>query len=154
MGVSNNDPILHVCSGRIKDYPYKGLGPNDKTLDLDESLAPDFLQDAREPFPKNVYEEKVHGFPIRSFDPWAAVMIDRPYTEEDAKKYAPGPDKLPSANLLVKNGIEVVPIGGKVGILDYVWPQPPKNAKEVAVVTVATGRNNRARLFTVFERLS
>lgn len=32
------------------------------------------------------------------------------------------------------------------------WPQPPKFGKEVAVVAVGTGRNNRARWFTVFER--
>jgi hypothetical protein len=61
---------------------------------------------------------------------------------------------LPTANQLVKNAIAVLPIGGKVGILDYVWPQPPKNAIEQAIITVVTGRNNRARLFSVFERMS
>ena len=145
MGVGSDGAILHVCSGKIREYPYRGFGKHDKTLDLDPACEPDYLRDAREPFPVRVFEDAV---------PWDGVLIDRPYTAEDADHYAPGRDALPSANLLVKNGIAVVPIGGKVGILDYVWPQPPKNATEVAVITVAMGRNNRARYFTVFERLA
>jgi hypothetical protein len=86
--------------------------------------------------------------------PWAAVLIDRPYTEEDAKHYVPGPEVLPTPNGLLKRGLAVVDVGSKVGILDYLWPQPPKNAIEVAVIAVGTGRNARARWFTVFERLS
>lgn len=161
LGVGVSDPVLHVCSGKVRDYPFRGLGPNDKTLDLDPLCEPDFLQDARQPFPLNIcedatcltcqdgnYETGVKGAL------WHAVMIDRPYTPDDADHYIPGRDVLPSANQLVKHAIAVLPIGGKVGILDYVWPQPPKNATEQAVITVVTGRNNRARLFTVFERMS
>jgi hypothetical protein len=154
LGVGINDPVLHVCGGMIRKYPCSGLGPNDKTLDLNPLVKPDFLQDARNPFPK------LHGErhePALKF--WPAVLIDRPYTDDDADKYIPwglpgGHKVLPPANLLIKNGIAVVPVGGKVGMLDYVWPQPPKNAKEVAVVAVYCGRNGRARVFTVFERLS
>lgn len=138
LGAHIDSPVLFVCGGKVREYPFRGLGGHDKTLDLDPALNPDYLQDAREPFPAG---------------PWAGVLIDRPYTEEDADHYAPGRVLLPSANLLVKNGIAAVSIGSKVGILDYVWPQPPKNATEVAVITVVTGRNNRARLFTVFERM-
>ena len=138
LGVGLSDPVLHVCGGRARDYPYVGFGPNDKTLDLDPALEPDFLHDAREPLPSN---------------DWPAILIDRPYTLEDAEHYAPGAAALPSANLLIKHAIAAVRVGGKVGILDYVWPMPPKNAKEVAVVLVTTGRNNRARFFVVFERL-
>jgi len=139
------DPVLHVCGGKIREYPYRGLGKNDRTLDLDPACEPDFLQDAREPFPRPQHMSRVSY--------WAAVLIDRPYTEADAAHYAPGPDVLPTANQLIKQGIAVVPVGGKVGMLDYVWPQPPKNATEVAVVAVGTGRNSRARWFTVFERI-
>ena len=139
LGAHIDDPVLFVCGGKVREYPYRGLGPNDKTLDLDPACNPDFLQDARQPYPEG---------------PWRAIVIDRPYTPEDADKYVPGRDKLPTANELARNGINAVAVGNKVGILDYIWPQPPKNAKEVAVVTVVTGRNNRARLFCVFERLS
>lgn len=154
MGVRDKDAILHVCSGKIRDYPFRGLGANDYTLDLDPECQPDFLQDAREPFPCRKHDDMCAIGAGCLGGEWDGVMIDRPYTEADAAHYAPGADKLPTANLLVKHGIAVVPVGGKVGILDYLWPQPPKNAKEVAVVAVYTGRNNRARQFTVFERLT
>lgn len=146
LGVGPLDPILYVCGGMVRKYPYRGFGPFDKTLDLDPACEPDFLQDACDPLPT----DNSDGMP----NLWSAVLIDRPYTPEDADKYTPGRDKLPFANLLLKNSIQVVPAGGKVGILDYIWPQPPKNAREVAVVAVGTGRNSRARWFTVFERLS
>ncbi len=151
LGAGRNDSVLHVCSGKIRDYKcgpscapghWHGLGEHDKTVDLDPACNPDFLCDARDPFPQS-------GIAM-----WKAVLIDRPYTEADADHYVPGRTKLPEANKLVKNGIESVAIGSKVGILDYVWPMPPKNAREVAVVAVGTGRNNRARWFTVFERIS
>jgi len=143
LGVHINDPVLHVCGGKIRDYPYRGLGPNDKTLDLDPACEPDFLCDARNPFPLRTGVDTL----------WAAVLIDRPYTEADAEHYVPGASALPTANQLIKQGIAVVPVGGRVGMLDYIWPQPPKNATEVAVIAVGTGRNSRARWFTVFERV-
>jgi hypothetical protein len=153
LGVHISLPILHVCSGKVKDYPFRGFGKWDQTLDLDPACSPDFLQDARDPFP--LYHLSGFGKDNPEGDrAWNGVMIDRPYSAEDATHYVPGPDVLPTANQLVKNAINVVPVGGKVGILDYIWPQPPKNAVEQAVITVVTGRNNRARLFTVFERMS
>lgn len=148
LGVGPDDPVLHVCAGRVKDYPYGGFGPNDKTLDLDPTLEPDFCQDAREPLPQN---DRPGGIIL---NPWPAILIDRPYTDDDADHYLPGREFLPPANLILKNAIDAVGIGGRVGMLDYVWPQPPKNAREVAVVAVGTGRNNRARWFTVFERIA
>jgi hypothetical protein len=156
LGVGAKGAVLHVCGGKVRDYPFRGFGVNDRTLDLDPACNPDFLRDAREPFPlNNVTELWTEDGRLVSggIVPWDAVLIDRPYTPEDADHYAPGRDVLPSANQLLKNGIAVVDVGGKVGILDYV-PQPPKNATEAAVVTVAMGRNNRARFFTVFERIS
>jgi hypothetical protein len=149
LGVGDNGAVLHVCAGKVRDYPYRGFGFFDRTLDLDPETKPDFLQDARLPFPQNC-----DAVDSSIWLGWDAVLIDRPYTEEDAAKYAPGAGVLPSANQLVKHAINVLPVGAKVGILDYVWPQPPKNATEVAVVAVGCGRNQKARWFTVFERVS
>jgi hypothetical protein len=140
LGVGPEGTVLHVCAGRVRDYPYSGMGPNDFTLDLDPATQPDFLRDAREylPVPPGL---------------WDAILIDRPYTRDDAAHYTPGTDMLPDANPLLKNALQAVPLGHKVGMLDYVWPHPGKLGKEVAVVAVGTGRNNRARWFTVFERI-
>lgn len=142
LGVHPKDAVLHVCSGGIRNYPYRGFGPNDKTLDLDPANSPDYVQDARKPFPLPGPD---------AF--WPAILIDRPYTEDDADHYMPGRAFLPTANELIRNGIKAVDVGGCVGILDYLWPQPPKNAKELATIAVINGRNNRIRQFTVFERM-
>lgn len=138
LGVGIEDPVLHVCGGLVRLYPYgRAVGPNDRTLDLDPACEPDFLQDARLPLPQ--------GF--------KGILADPPYSEADAGRYAPGADVYPSPNLIVRNAIDVLPVGGRVGILHYLWPAPPKNAREVAVIAVGCGRNNRARWFTVFERM-
>jgi hypothetical protein len=151
LGVGAEDAVLHVCGGKVREYPFKGFGVNDKTVDLDPACAPDFLQDVREPLPlREVLLPELNAVERYA---WHAVLIDRPYTEEDAAKYAPGADKLPPLNALLKNALDVVPIGGKVGVLDYLWPDPGKRAQEVFVIAVGTGRNARARWFTVWERL-
>lgn len=145
LGVSDHDYVLHICGGRVRDYPFRGFGVNDKTLDLDPECKPDFLQDARHQLPPNAVA--FGGF-------WDAVLIDRPYTVADAQHYAQVVhDKLPDLNDLLRRSLQIVPIGGRVGVLDYMWPHPGKTGKEVAVITVGTGRNNRARYYTVFERL-
>lgn len=149
LGVSDTDAVLHVCGGAVKDYPFRGFGVNDRTLDLDPDLQPDYLQDARDPLPYNT--SIIQGDGANTL--WDAILIDRPYTEIDAAHYEPGPDKLPELNDLLKRSLQIVPVGGKVGTLDYLWPHPGKAGKEVAVVGVGTGRNGRARWFCVFERL-
>lgn len=138
LGVSITDPVLHVCGGKAKLYPYKGgFGPEDMTLDMDPDCAPDFLQDAREPLP--------HGF--------KAMLIDPPYSKEDAQHYAPGETNYPSPNLLVKNALDALPMGGRVGIIHYLLPSVPKDrAKFVAAVGVLCGFNNRIRVYSVFEK--
>lgn len=140
LGVQLNDPVLHVCGGMAKHYPYKrAFGPNDKTLDLDTTVEPDFLQDAREPFPGE--------------GTWRGVLIDPPYSEEDAKHYTVGAGVYPKPNQLVKNAFDVLPVGGRVGIIHYIVPSPPKNSVFVACVGIICGFNNRVRVFTVFEKL-
>jgi hypothetical protein len=145
LGVSIYDPVLHVCAGRIRHYPYShAIGPNDKTLDLDESLAPDFVQDARDPFPV-----------VK--DGWPAILMDPPYSEEDATHYSTGAHKYPSPNLLLKNALWAVRPGGRVGLLHYQLPSPPSErigfkTRFVACIGVVVGFNNRIRVFSVFEK--
>lgn len=154
LGVSPEDAVLHVCGGKVREYPYPGgkggkvaLGPNDKTVDLDIGTKPDFHLDVRNGLPWR----DVGGNLLQA---WPGILIDRPYTEADAAKYVPGLVSLPPLNALLKAALERVDIGGRVGVLDYLWPHPGKLGLEVAVVGVGTGRNARARWFTVFERIA
>lgn len=138
LGVEPGGSVLHVCAGKIREYPFEGLGPNDRTVDLAAETCPDFWMDVRKELPAPM---------------WAAVLIDRPYTEDDADHYAPGREALPDLNDLVKRCLQLVPVGHRVGVLDYMWPHPGKLGKEVFVTAVGTGRNGRARWYVVFERL-
>lgn len=139
LGVSINDPVLHVCGGLARFYPYRGgFGPNDKTLDLNPAVKPDYLRDATETLPT--------GF--------RAYLIDPPYSEADAEKYPPGAKAYPSPGRLVANAIEALPVGGRVGIIHYLLPRPPKNAKFIACVGVVAGYGNRMRTYSVFERVA
>lgn len=157
LGVTLSDSVLHVCGGKARFYPYKrGFGPNDKTVDLNPDLNPDFIYDVRDPLPLD------HNTLCGCLDPlcanhprmpWKAILADPPYSEEDAKSYMPGAEKYPNPNALVRNCINSVRIGGRVGFLHYLWPACPKNAMEVAIIAVKCGRNGRARQLTVLERL-
>lgn len=152
LGCRLDEPVLHVCGGCARDYPYKrGFGPNDKTLDLDPSLQPDFLQDARETFPWCPPIGDGSSPAIATQTPWAGILMDPPYSEEDATHYLPGSDKYPKPNQLVKNALEVLPSGGRVGIIHYILPNP-QGAIFVACVGVICGFNNRIRVYSVFER--
>ena len=148
LGCKLNDPVLHVCGGKAKLYPYKrGFGPNDKTLDLDPACNPDFLQDARDSFPwsfnPNTDNDKIS---------WSGILIDPPYTEADAAHYVPGVEKYPKPNQLVANALEVLPSGGRVGLIHYILPSP-KDCVFVACVGVVCGFNNRIRVYSVFEKI-
>ena len=137
LGVTLDQPVLHVCGGFAKFYPYaRGFGPNDKTLDLDPATEPDYLQDARDPLPT--------GF--------AAMLIDPPYSVEDAAHYHVGSDKYPLPNRLVRNALNALNKGQRVGLIHYMLPQV-KNAHFVACVGVICGFNNRIRCYSVFEKL-
>lgn len=167
LGCNINDPVLHVCGGMARMYPYRrAFGPNDRTLDLDPACSPDFLRDARDPLPfvdgwteaKLQEEAKVFlTVPIdlsktRGTRPWGGILIDPPYSEGDADHYKPGREKYPKPNQLIRNALDVLPPGGRVGIICYHLPSPPKGALFVACVGVACGFNNRLRAYTVFER--
>src|SRR5438067_2369439 len=107
LGVSPDDAVLHVCGGKVREYPYRGLGPNDRTLDLDPACTPDFLQDCREALPERTICT-THETQTPILVPWDAVLIDRPYTEADAAHYAPGAGTLPDLNDLLKRSLQIV----------------------------------------------
>lgn len=150
LGCNINDPVLHVCGGMAKLYPYKrAFGPCDRTLDLDPATDPDFLQDARERFPMC---PAVTPGGEDTFMHWNGVLIDPPYSEADAEHYVPGADKYPKPNQLIKNAFDVLPSGGRVGMIHYILPSPPKDAIFVAAVGIMCGFNNRIRVYSVFEK--
>lgn len=143
LGVGQHGTVLHVCSGRIKDYPYRGVGPNDFTVDADPTLNPDFCRDiVKEPLPLNE-----NGL-------WDAVLADPPYTREDHLHYESSKFvELPQPNALLVKMLGVVKPGGKVGMLHYMIPRPPsKGVRFIACIGVIVGFGNRGRFFTVFER--
>lgn len=133
--------VLHVCGGLAKQYPcWQRLCPYDWTLDLDERTKPDYLRDARDPLPGP--------------NTWDGILCDPPYTLQDAEHYAVHTDCMPKPNALLKNALATVRVGGRVGMLHYVLPQPPREGvKFVACVGVIVGYNNRMRVYSVFERL-
>lgn len=168
LGVQADDPVLHVCGGRVRDYPFRGVGPRDMTVDLDPTLNPDYLMDVTKELPKS------------PFDPggWHAALADPPYSEEDAKRYLDGKGDLvyPNPKQLLYRCFDHVRPGGRVGFIHYVWPSPPKlkipggpksavaaisrviNGREVfmrihqvACIGVIVGYNNRNRTFGVWE---
>ncbi len=146
LGVAMGDPVLHLCSGMVRHYPYRrAMGPHDYTMDIDPATKPDIQHDIREPIPEEYY-----GL-------WKAVLADPPYTPEDAGKYERGSETFPSVNLVLKHALLSVPVGGRVGVLHYILPKPPAHmlmrCHLVAAVGILVGYNNRIRVYSVFEKL-
>lgn len=145
LGASGTDTVLHLCGGRAKDYPNKRLVVGAMTADSDAETDPNFVVDLS----RHEDAKAILG------GPYDAVLIDPPYTPEDHAKYAAGGRvALPSAGMLLRLGLELVEPGRKVGVLHYVWPQPPKTARSIACIGVVCGFNNRMRCFSVFERIA
>lgn len=142
ISASDRDEVLHLCGGRVKQYPNRRLVANAKTVDADCGLDPDFVRNlATDP-----------GEAMIGGREWHAVLIDPPYTAEDHANYTVQGLPMPTANHLLRVGLRNVKPGGKVGMLHYVWPQPPKTARSIACIGVIAGFNNRMRCFSVFER--
>ena len=57
------------------------------------------------------------------------ILTDPPYSEKDAESYAPGAAAYPKPNLLLKNCIDAVRVGGRVGMIGYIWASPPKKSR-------------------------
>ena len=82
---------------------------------------------------------------------WPAILIDRPYTPEDAAHYVPGVEAFPDLSVLLKNASVAVRPGGRIGVLDYLIPSPPRELELVALFRVMTGFQNRIRCFSVYD---
>lgn len=144
LGTGIGDQVLHVCAGKVREYPYRGFGEYDITMDLDSKLA-DIYGDARN---RDDYQRAIEKHPQIQ-----GVLADPPYTTDFAGKYAPGPLFFPTADEIVKHSIEILPVGGRVGILSLHWPRYPKTkARQIAVVAVYVGNGNLGRTFAVYER--
>lgn len=143
LGVGYGDAVLHVCAGLVRRYPYPrfALGDRDVTLDVNQALAPDIVCD--------VTAGSLPPPPWPSSPAWDAMLADRPYTEVDALKYGRAP--LPSAGPLLREMLARTKAGGRVGMLDYELPRPPKGTRFVACVGVVVGFGNRVRIFSVYE---
>lgn len=116
-------------------------------MDLDPAMKPDLLLDAGQ---SESYEIAINQHPHIQ-----AVLADPPYTSAFAEHYVPGASKFPTADVIVRNAIEILPIGGRVGILSLQWPRYPKKlARQVAVVAVYVGNGNLGRTFAVYERIA
>lgn len=145
IGASSADGVLHLCGGHAKAYPNKRLVERAYTVDADANTRPDFLCDL----------STAEGWKVlREHGPWRYVLIDPPYTLDDHAKYLAGANvALPSANALLRGALDLLAPGRRVGILHYVWPQPPKTARSIACIGVISGFNNRMCCFSVFERM-
>ena len=145
IGCSLREPLLHVCGGMAHLYPYnRGFGSTDCTMDLNSECNPTFCMDCRE---EDWPMQSPHG------EYWCGILIDPPYSEVDAEHYPPGREKYPNPNRLVQTAINSLHLHYKVGIIHYVVPRCPENAKFVACVGIVCGFGNRVRCFSVFERI-
>lgn len=155
MPVTRTERVLHVCGGLVKQYPtFEKLCPNDITVDIDPEIEPDLVYDVRQGVPTPaMFAHKLLG----EFWPgnaWRGIMIDRPYTETDAAKYRLGAGALPPIKKLLADALDVSVKGGRVGVLDYVFPRPPREGvKLIAKISVCVGYDNRDRCYSVFEKL-
>ncbi len=154
LAVTIYDPVLHVCGGMAKYYPYeRGFGPNDKTLDLDPETEPDYCQDARSPYPPLWDYSFEVGYSARKS--WPAIIADPPYDRHHAGKYKIGADVMPTPGEILKNSLEALRPGGRVGILGWQSPRPKdKTVKLVAVISVWLGWEMKIRVFTVYEKVA
>lgn len=179
LGCSKTDSIWHVCGGHAKQYngvkggiTLSGFGENDKTFDIDPLCLPDFQGDVRK-LEKLFNLRRVNDVCLKLEPDWAkhfelsdrvvreydlvgmpdGIIIDRPYTPEDADRYNSGRDALPNINQLLRDCLKIVKPSGRVGVLDYFFPRASLG-NCIGVYPVIAGTNCRVRVFTVWERTS
>lgn len=146
LGVAGREPVLHLCSGKVRDYPYDGIIEDDVTVDADASLEPDYTCDITDIEQWN----NILGM-LKENEGICAVLADPPYTEADAAHYT-FTGAMPSARLCLERGLDVLQVGDRMGILHYRSPRPPKNVKLVAAIAVWLGYEMQWRGYTVYEK--
>lgn len=140
IGASTHDAVLHVCGGHAKRYPNRKWVRKAVTLDIDEKLRPTFCGDARDPdlwrkIPRNLLRH---------------VLIDPPYSDEDAKHYRH--QECPRIGTIMNVASQFLPRGSTIGVLHYYWPRPPEGFRQVMLAAVVMGYYNKARCFGVFQK--
>lgn len=126
--------VLHAFSGSL------AAGPYDRC-------------DIHSPAPMEPeYQCDVRDLPARVSEPYAFIIADPPYSDEDAKKYkAPPLDRGASTAALA----EVTCVGGFLCWLDTVWPMYRKDLwRDAGHIYVLRSTNHRVRLLTIFERVT
>jgi len=172
LGASLDDCIYHICGGLAREYNGKkgginlyGFGKNDVTIDIDPLCQPDIVGDVRKLdklvlsdyqafdfFEITNYQIYLSHTPTISIRTPKSIIIDRPYTPEDADNYRCGREVLPDLNKLLKDSLNLVEKGRLVGVLDYMFPSA-ENGQCVGVYPVIAGTNCRVRVFTVWRSL-
>lgn len=69
-----------------------------------------------------------------------------------ADRHTVGRAALPTGADIMARGLELLQPGQRLGILHYQWFRPAAGFRNIAVITVLVGFNNRARLYSVYER--
>lgn len=122
--------VLHVCSGML-DASDGGV-----RVDMRQDARPSLRADGR-------------SIPIRDSS-FGGVLIDPPYSVEYAQELY-GTEYPRPSHLLAEAARVVVP-GGRIGILHFFVPSPPKGCVFDSVTGVTTGCGYRIRAFSVFRR--
>ncbi len=120
-----SDPILHVCSGSIKE---------DICLDQDSEGKPTVVSLAeRMPFKD---------------DSFGLAIADPPYSPDvgSARGRFAGP------NVILRDMARVVRPGGFVCMLHWLVPMTPPECEKWGLVAIATGANKKMRALTIFRK--
>jgi len=125
--------VLHVCSGALTREDVRG----GTRVDLRASANPDIIADGR-------------ALPFADAS-WRGVLLDPPYSPEYARDLYG--TEYPRPSHLLREAVRVCKFGGRIGILHFLVPSPPKGCAIVLVRGVTQGCGYRIRAFTVYERV-
>ena len=126
--------VLHVCSGCLSRTDVRG----GVRIDIRQAALPDARADGR-------------ALPFQDGS-FGAVLIDPPYTEDWARSLYN--TDYPRPSHLLTEACRVVRPGGRVGILHFIVPSPPRGRgiHLVKVIGVTTGCDFQIRAFTVYQK--
>lgn len=121
--------VLHVCSGALP--PGEGI-----RVDIRPEAKPDILADGRElPLPDGSV---------------AAVLLDPPYTKQYAEELYG--TEYPRPAHLLKEAARVVRPNGRIAIVHYIAPNPPKGCSFVKLFGLSMGFGYPIRAVTNYEK--